>query len=458
MSVLKDDFLEEESGGGARGKESMALYLLEMRGARLLGSEEEKGLAYGLRDARRELEDIVYTTPMSRAMLIGQAREVMAGKVGLSCLLSGTYADERMDTGNLPKGLGAFVSRLRAGRGAESIRASVGGLYLDGRLMDYVVDVVRSRLEEYADAAECYTELVLLCRSEGKAAPRKPHHIARMQDELGVRHHLAVSRMEKLDSAVKKKKYFADRLAVHNLRLVVSIAKRFSAQGMELADLVQEGNIGLMKAVEKFDPDMGYRFSTYASWWIRQAVTRAIADTGRTIRIPVHTSDLIRKVSRAAIRYMRENCVDSVSSEELAAYTGLPVRKVEMVREFASLNSIVYLNAAVKSESESPDLISMVADEMSPSPEDAVLMVDIQDSVRAALDRMGNERQKNIIVRRFGIGDGHGRTLEEVGREFCITRERVRQIEGQVLKRLKNRSYGLVDGIVLDNEARIVIL
>jgi RNA polymerase primary sigma factor len=292
----------------------------------------------------------------------------------------------------------------------HGITEALGGTRIEKRLLDAVCQ----SFERESTALGELSDDGLLLRTG----------LTRDEFEMAVRRFL---------QGCEQARFSKERLIRANLRLVVSIAKKYCYRGLHMSDLIQEGNIGLMKAVEKFEYRRGYKFSTYATWWIRQAITRAIADQSRTIRIPVHMVETMNKVIRATRAIIQETGKEP-SPEEVADHLGFSKEKVSQILKMAK--DPISLETPVGHEEES-HLVDFIEDTNTPSPDEAALNVNLIEQTRIALSTL-TPREEKVLRMRFGIGEVSDHTLEEVGRDFFVTRERIRQIEAKALRKLRH--------------------
>ncbi|MCR5701850.1 MAG: RNA polymerase sigma factor RpoD [Lachnospiraceae bacterium] len=292
-----------------------------------------------------------------------------------------------------------------------------------------IEDPVRMYLKEIGKVPLLSADEEIELAKEMEAGDIAAAQLEEMGDELDI------EAAEELKAIVAKGDYAKKKLAEANLRLVVSIAKRYVGRGMLFLDLIQEGNLGLIKAVEKFDYRKGYKFSTYATWWIRQAITRAIADQARTIRIPVHMVETINKLIRVS-RQLLQELGREPSPEEIAEEMEVPV---ERVREILKISQEPVSLETPIGEEEDSHLGDFIQDENVPVPADAAASTLLREQLVEVLSTL-TEREQKVLRLRFGLDDGRNRTLEEVGREFNVTRERIRQIEAKALRKLRHPS------------------
>ena len=381
-----EDLLEDEEGD-AEAEE----LLEESAGKKALKAQRASEWRDSKASSRREDPVKTYLREIGKVPLLTKEGEVELAKA----MEIGAYAE--------------LSIAVRAGKGAKA------KLKKDKDLSD----IERVDLEDLVEKRNAAAELLVSSSFEenlGGELPQKPT-------------------LEELNGLVRTGRAARDRLTISNLRLVVSIAKRYMNRGLSFLDLIQEGNMGLMKAVEKFDYTRGYKFSTYATWWIRQAITRAIADQSRTIRVPVHMIETVRELNRVKREYIQAHG-SAPTLEDLSELTGMSIDKIKKVESVSQYTASLELPIGDEDEDTLGDFIE---DPSSPSPTKETFRMFLREQLSRALDQL-DEREREILKLRYGLEDGHPRTLKDVSLKFNITRERVRQIEIKAIEKLKHPS------------------
>ena len=467
---------EDRRGGDRRGTGSsidpMNIYLREMGNQRLLSHEEEMELARMIEDGETRIQRAVLRLTLGITALNDLAENLLRGNVRINSVIRGLSDN---DEGELTTVRDAFLDQVEkandldarrrelflelkrhVGDGAkeaaivEAILAvgnDIANLFQEYRLCSKgllsVADAVKELAQKFnrVRVVARQQELLLAARRhqvQPQATEVNPAEVERrvtleLAETIGISWPAFIEAQQEIEMGRETAKQAKDTLVRANLRLVISVSKKFMNRGMQLPDLIQEGNIGLMKAVEKYDYKRGYKFSTYATWWIRQAVTRGIADQGRTIRLPVHMIETINRLLRFAKDFQRIESREP-TPEEMAAQLGTDVEKVHIALKTAK--DAISLDAPVNDE-EDTLLSDFIENHAHPDPQDH----SVTESLKRCLCKvMGSltPREEKVLRMRYGIEIGCDHTLEEVGQCFAVTRERIRQIEAQALKKLRH--------------------
>jgi RNA polymerase primary sigma factor len=437
-------------------EDPVRLYLREIGRISLLTSEQEVELGQRIERGQERVRRAIMAVPMVRTALLDLGERLRKHEAAAEQYLEALDGTELTDSElrrvfgvlaqirRLDRELGELEASRSRARKAESRRAIqewiaqnhqdrvrlLGDVPLKPVVVDRWVARVRSLTHELSALVRQADGV-----SEAAARTERRRRMRGIEAELGLPHRRAVSALRDLDAAEFEVRQTKKALMEANLSLVVSIAKRYLNHDMPLQDLIQEGNIGLMKAVDRFKYRRGFKFSTYATWWIRQAITRAIADHARTIRIPVHMIETLNRLARVN-RGLFQELGREPTPEEIAKRSALPIRKVRLILE--SCKKPLSLETPIGEDS---DLGDFLEDKRTPSPADSLLSQDLTSQVERALGGL-SDKEAEILRLRFGIGEDGEHTLEEVGQRFDVTRERIRQIEAKALRKLRSPLRG----------------
>ncbi len=424
----KEEPEKEETSKLVHIDDPVKMYLRQMGQIPLLTRKEEIEIAERIKEAEYKFKDAVTVVRISKIKALEVVHQILNSEINPEEYLN---VDLRFKGTRLIKRLTQISEELKNTRSKDAIAR----LIKDMNLSMSVIEEMAKRIEEYIDE---HAKLeAAITRAKAKRNHEESRELAKRKSKIekefgepihNIKEHFKLIKVTETKFTKAKKE-----LVAANLRLVVSIAKKYTNRGLSFLDLIQEGNIGLMKAVDKFEYKRGYKFSTYATWWIRQAITRSIADQSRTIRIPVHMTETINKLIKVSRTLVQQNGKEP-TPEEIAHKMRMPVDKVRGILKIAQ--EPISLQTPIGDEGDT-HFGDFIEDKRAVSPANATAYSMLKEQMDDVLDTL-TEREKKVLRLRFGIGDGYPRTLEEVGAVFKVTRERVRQIEAKALRKLRH--------------------